>query len=776
MGFLSIAFLSALPLAAAPILLHLLDRRRNVVIEWGAMQFLMEAASRRTNARKLKQWLLLLMRVLAVAALVFALARPMLPGNWFGTTDRGETVFVIDNSMSMMRTAGEAPLFDSAIERAVAELHELPAGDSVRVLLASPYPVWATPGSMRVDSGSREIVADQLKELRPTNGRSDLLSALFAAVQAEVEPTQQRRNIVLLTDGQGSDWSIGDDAGWKRFREVLQTAAIPTELEVVELNQDSKHASNIAVNEIRSSRTVVGVDQTFTLTAQIQNHGRADSSPSSVYWSIGERDEHESHVPSLDGGQVQDVSWKYSFAETGVYALSCRVDAEDELAPDNSATVVVEVVDEVPVVLVENAPELAEMQRDSFFVQAALGWIDGETMNEQGVHVPTLTDHERLSRLDIEHYRAVVIPNLTSIDEELVRKLQEFVYNGGGLWVALGPRTDVEAFNQLFFADGNGVSPLSVSRIVDEESQQTDLDGRSRRPTIDPFVEEHPATGALADNERLDLGDVTVSRRFRFVPPPEGEDVSVLLSLSNGEPLAIEKYLGRGRVIIQSIPLRMQWSELAKSQAFVVMVQDWLAYLTQPRATRHNLSPGDPISVLVNDREIRDAMLKTPHGDEIELTADLAGGGVVFRSSRTILPGEYSLELGLSGDQIPFQVNRDPLESNLTPLTTADHELLAEVVGLAQDTQNATWSSSNHSDPLWPILFMLLIGLIAAELVLSGIISRERFGSDPIAETTEHWVDQSMGIPFGMNPGSRASLASETKPPTHREAPEETAV
>ena len=215
MSFLSMAFLAALPLAAAPILLHLFDRRRNVVIEWGAMQFLMEAATRRTSARKLKQWLLLLLRVLAVAALVLSLAQPMLPGNWFGNTERGETIFIVDNSMSMLRTTGDMSLFDAAIEHAAESIQEMPPGDSVRVLLASPYPTWAMGGSMRVDSGFREAIKDEMRELQPTHGRSDLLSALFTAAQAEDAPSQHKRRIVLLTDGQGSDWSIADDAGWK---------------------------------------------------------------------------------------------------------------------------------------------------------------------------------------------------------------------------------------------------------------------------------------------------------------------------------------------------------------------------------------------------------------------------------------------------------------------------------------------------------------------------------------------------------------------------------
>ena len=100
MGFESIIFLTALPLAAVPLLLHFFDRRRAVVIEWGAMQFLQEAATRRTSARRLKEWLLLLLRIAALAVLIMALAQPLLRGNWFGTTDRKETIVVLDNSMS----------------------------------------------------------------------------------------------------------------------------------------------------------------------------------------------------------------------------------------------------------------------------------------------------------------------------------------------------------------------------------------------------------------------------------------------------------------------------------------------------------------------------------------------------------------------------------------------------------------------------------------------------------------------------------------------------
>ena len=648
------------------------------------------------------------------------------------------------NSMSMLRTSDDKSLFDAAIEHAAETVQDIPSGDSVRVLLASPYPTWAMGGSMRVDSGFRDAIQQEMRDLHPTHGRSDLLSALFTAAQTEIAPTQHKRRIILLTDGQGADWSIADDTGWKRFRDVLTSALIPTQLDVVELDKNNKPVSNLAVNNIHASRTVIGVNQSFSLTAQVQNYGRNTSVPCSVTWTINGAEEHDNQIPGLDGGGVHDVVWKYSFAETGVYAMSCVIDSKDELAPDNEATVVVEVVDEVPIVLVESAPDLSEMQRDTFFVQAALGWLDVESLDERGVHAPTLMEPGRLERI--------------------VTRLRDYVSSGGGLWIGLGARTDVEAFNQHFFADGDGLAPLAIDRIVDERPSITDAERQSETTKIDPLLKEHPATAELADTDRLDTGEITVERRFRFVPPPEGEDVSVLLGLTNGEPLAVEKYVGRGRVIVQAVPLKLQWSELARSQAFVVMVHDWLSYLTQPQATRHNLMPGDPLSVHLADDSVRDATLHTPHGDLIELTADSAGDGVVFRSSRTILPGNYTLEFGTAGDGIPFHVNRDPGESDLASLTTADRQLLAEVSGLGRTAGSNALSVTNQTDPLWPMLLMILVGLIAAELILSGVISRERFGSDPIAETTELWAEQQAGFPISFGKKATPSDATAATP------------
>lgn len=744
MSFLSFAFLFALPLASAPILLHLFDRQRNVVIEWGAMQFLVEAARRRQNARRLQQWLLLLLRTLAIFFLVMALARPLVNSTLLGVVDRSDTILVIDNSLSTMRTSDGSSLFQAAIRTAGEQLDRIPPGDTVRVLTTSPYPIWLTPASIRVSGDARSSIHEQLGRQKPTQGRSDLLSAMFTAVQAELIPGIKHRHVVVITDGQAADWNTSEEPVWHRLREVLAKPVVPTDVNVITLGSKQIDAPNLAVNLIYSSRTQVGQQQPISLAAQIQNHGSVASAPCSVRWFISGKEQFQSDVPSLPPSSTHEVLWKHSFSTLGVFSISAEVTAVDALPSDNQESLIVEVVDRIPVLVVESSPNAAEILQDSFFVQAALGWVDGEPLPTQGVYVPSLVTPEQLERTEFGEYRAIVIPNLAELPESVLRNLHSFVSDGGGLWVALGPRTDVERFNQFFFADSDGLAALPIDRVIDE------ADSQQQKTTIDPFVATHPATTSLADTGRLDLGTIAVARRFRFAASPSGETPSTLLALTNGEPLAVEKLIGRGRVIVQGVPLRLQWSDLAKSQAFVVIVQDWLNYLTQPRATRHNLAPGDPISLHLSGGDVQEGTLRTPQGEDIELTADATSTGVAFRTSRTIQPGDYSLEVGLTGDKIPFHVHRDPRESNLAVLSAAENRLITEISGSNKGTANSTTRVSAPADPVWPLLLMLLVGLILAELLLAGTMSRSRFGTDPIAETSEHLSESQTGLASSM--------------------------
>src|SRR2546423_8044201 len=103
MSFLQPMLLAALPLVALPILIHLINQRRYQTIHWAAMMFLLAANRMSRGYAKLRQILILAFRMLAIAALILAVSRPLTSG-WLGRIAGGRpdtTIILLDRSPSM---------------------------------------------------------------------------------------------------------------------------------------------------------------------------------------------------------------------------------------------------------------------------------------------------------------------------------------------------------------------------------------------------------------------------------------------------------------------------------------------------------------------------------------------------------------------------------------------------------------------------------------------------------------------------------------------------
>src|SRR5437660_1150261 len=102
--FLNPAYLGALALAALPILIHLIRRRRVRVVPWAAWEFLLQSKRRNRRRLRLEQLLLLLLRIAIVCLVVLAFCRPLLRSLGLplvAADARIHTLIVLDNSFSM---------------------------------------------------------------------------------------------------------------------------------------------------------------------------------------------------------------------------------------------------------------------------------------------------------------------------------------------------------------------------------------------------------------------------------------------------------------------------------------------------------------------------------------------------------------------------------------------------------------------------------------------------------------------------------------------------
>ena len=215
MTFLAPALLAALPLAALPVIIHLIHLYRRRQVRWAAMMFLRAAQRMNKGLSRLRQVLILLLRVLAVAAMIFVVTRP-LAGGWLGLTGGApDTVLILlDRSASMeqmnpatgisKRAAGLRNL-GKAIADAVGSRSRLVLIDSA---LGKPLPL-----------GQAEALGD-LPQTEGTNTAADIPGLLQGALDYITANKTGRTDVWLLSDLQAGDW---DAAGgrWQALRSAF---------------------------------------------------------------------------------------------------------------------------------------------------------------------------------------------------------------------------------------------------------------------------------------------------------------------------------------------------------------------------------------------------------------------------------------------------------------------------------------------------------------------------------------------------------------------------
>ncbi|HYE30863.1 MAG TPA: BatA domain-containing protein [Methylomirabilota bacterium] len=239
MTFLQPFILWGLPLILLPIVIHLLNRLRHRSQPWGAMRFLVAATRSSVNRARLKQFLILTFRTLAVLALILFLSRP-LTGGWLGWAFGGapDTILLLlDRSASMEATAvgtGESKRLQALrlFERALAPFE----GRSQLVV---------------IDSATRtptEVGAGGLMGL-PVTAASDTAADLPGLVQSAVNYLVDNRagtaELWIASDLQGSNWQP-DDARWKSLS--AQLSSLPQKVRVRLLSLDGAAPDNVSVS------------------------------------------------------------------------------------------------------------------------------------------------------------------------------------------------------------------------------------------------------------------------------------------------------------------------------------------------------------------------------------------------------------------------------------------------------------------------------------------------------------------------------------------------
>ena len=203
MGFLTPLFLIALAGLAIPVLIHLTRQEKGKPLRFPSLMFLKRIPFEETSRRRIRHWLLLVMRLAALALLVAAFARPFVRGGALasvGGPGPEEVVILLDRSYSMDLGDNWA----QAIAHAKAVAGALRPQDRISLVTFSE-----TPHLLHRSTNDPARVAATLDTLRTGSLATRIGPAVKLARSTLAASELPRQRVVVISDFQRTGWAPG---------------------------------------------------------------------------------------------------------------------------------------------------------------------------------------------------------------------------------------------------------------------------------------------------------------------------------------------------------------------------------------------------------------------------------------------------------------------------------------------------------------------------------------------------------------------------------------
>ena len=687
--FLYPIFLFGLIAASLPLLIHLLNRRKLNRIRFPAVRFILMSQKRISRSYRLRHWILLALRTMAVVLLALLLANPIFQtgAGLFAGGGPVSLVILLDNSLSMT-WSGDGIGFKQAKEAARLLITSLGDGDRATIIPTSIS--GREPIRLKFE---KDVLLKELDQIEIAEGTANFSTALAKAYEILGEPAGQKE-IRLITDLGLTGW---DNFSMSSLKQV--DPAIP--VKAIRVGRKQKPL-NVAVKEIRAAGQGIGVDLPLHLEAVVANFSDQEIKDLLVQLSIDgqSKDQKLTSVPPRGDATV---SLQTRLSQAGSHAGQLTI-KKDGLAGNASLHFGVHAQDQLRVLVVDGDPQTSLVQSETFFLTRALNPA-GESDSSQ--YLPTVIIPEGLSGAALDGYQVIVLCNVATLPDAFVAKLQNYLRGGGGLLIFGGDRLQADHYN----------AKLAQILQIPIRDKKQGLEATGEK--IGKLELTHPALQSLSDNL---LQESIKSARVWGYSRISASGKSVLMSLANGDPLLIEHKVGSGRVMFITTTADRDWSDLPVKTAYLPMIHSLTNYLAGGKRglLDGGISVGDVKKISLPPGYVgKTIRITKPNKQPAEVVMSAAQDRAAGSFGDNDVAGIYQLAL-TRGDQESgtprlYAVNPPFLESRLEEIS--GRELQAKLSPVRADVVpiETLREGGTRRDLALPLL-----GLLLAILLLEG--------------------------------------------------------
>lgn len=699
MSFLNPFALLAMAAVAVPLVLHFFNLRQPKTVDFSSLAFVKAVQESSVQRVRIKEWLLLALRMLAIACLVMAFARPTLTGDLaeIGGPARTARGLVVDNSLSMGVDARVGGTALAEAKQRLQSVLDLADGDDEAVV--QPVAAGDAPPP-RPSSASR--AREALSPLEPRPGATSLARGIARAAERVDTSTAPRKVVYAASDLQRS--TLGDSVSQQPpGRDDVQVRLLPV---------PPRETPNVSVADVSVDSRIAEAGQPLQFDATLVNHG-PDPRPNAVA-SVYLGDERVAQTTvTLAPGQETTVSFTATPRERGW--LGGRVETEgDGFPPDDRHHFALHVPDERRVLVARGAGQ--EMR----YVDLALS---SEMIADRIAFRTASIDTDALATTDLGQYEAVLLVGPRTLSEQAVEALARYVDRGGGILFFPSRQARSDDYDALFDALGIG----QLDGFVGTPSGEQSVASFSRVDLEHPLFEGVFDRAGSPDDAEVEQPDIYYAMRLR----PSGRSGQTLIELSNGAPFLHEVRRGSGAVLLSAVAPSLEWSDLPTRGLFVPLLYRSVYYLSAGASvTGEQLLAGQPGEVRVPgvppDAALR---LVGPEGTErVPDQRTLFGATLLQTGAELRTPGVYDVRA--DGRLVRrFAVNVSPAESDLrthppdSAATLLQSALDVPVEVLSAETDEAvaeTLRTRRAGTEIWNVFLGLALVFLVGEMLVAS--------------------------------------------------------
>lgn len=706
--------LVALAALLLPLVIEWLFRRRKRQVELPTIRFLLDNQAQKKVKRQDR--ILLLLRTFAIVLVVFALSRPLLQRGWVGAAKERNVVLLLDGTASMNQQRDVTTAFAMAQKKAAAVIRALPAGTSVTV---------AKLGHRVELIVERETdlhtAAARVEGLRATSGAASMDQGLAWVKEILAEDSSEGAELYVFSDFQKQTWQRGAD-------EALATSQamrdIEANCETFLIDVGGNAEFNYVVSLLRPEEYAMSAGMPVKFQAMVECLGTPpEGAEAAVTFLVdGVKKDVREIAP---GAQAAAIEFEYRFPSADEFLVEVAVEGDSHRI-DNRRMYLCQIPQDVRVLILDEGAEGAGEPASVFLARAIRPPTHAAMEKVSHFDVRTIIP-ARISYENLRDYAAIVLTGTSQLNAALAGQLEAYVAEGGSLWMFMDESVNLYDYNRFLYRDGEGALPAALAEKV-----VVGVEGDGGKPVFASYGESsHPA---LAQLTRL-AGDeqAAVARYVRLDAGKMSEQARVIVPLSNGEPLIVERAYGRGRAILVTTTAGVDWTRLPAVAQFAILVQELLRYVVGNPDADVNLNVGDLFRqpVFVSAQHL---LLRYPDGGKDRLLPTRSGEdeqAYTLLFDRTTQQGLYEIET--IEEILPrrrFVVNQSPAEADLTRLDRADFAEAFPSGGwtwIGPQTAIEDLAAELHTvTELSPWIFWALGAMLATETFLAWRFGRRR--------------------------------------------------